>query len=121
MFDEWFNQRYLEWRGERYGQDVSVKAFARYIGLTQQSVDSYLKGKSVPRQKNIINKLVDKFGADVYRELGLIINNQQELVIEINRLPPELYPELVKRIKELRAGYIPRKPAHKDSSEVPGE
>jgi predicted transcriptional regulator len=59
MFDEWFNQRYLEWRGERYGQDVSVKAFARYIGLTQQSVDSYLKGKSVPRQKNIINKLVD--------------------------------------------------------------
>jgi hypothetical protein len=119
MFDEWINQRYLEWRGERYGQDSSVKAFARHLGLTQQTVDSYLKGKSIPRQMKMINKLVDKYGADVYHELGLMIKPQEELIIEINRLPSELYPELVKQIKELRATYKPPKPAHKDNSQFP--
>jgi len=68
-----------------------------------------------------INKLADKFGADVYRVLEIIIKPQQELVIEIQRLPPELYPELIKQIRELRANYILQKPARKDSSEDPGE
>jgi len=114
MFTDWFNRKYKEWRGEQLGQDVSASAFARYIGLSQQNVNSYLL-KSIPRDPKIINLLAEKLGSDVYREIGFQITPEHELVIEINRLPSVLYPVLTKQIRELHANYIAQKFPHRDN------
>jgi len=121
MFAEWLNQKYKEWRGDEITREYSVSAFARYLGITQQNVDDYLKGESVPRQTKIINKLVEKYGAEVYKAIGLNITAQEEVVIEINRLPEELYPELITRIRELRADYIAQKSAQTENSDLQDE
>ncbi len=121
MFAEWFNRKYSEWRGDEITQDYSVSAFARYLGVNQQNVDDYLKGKSVPRSNKIINRLVEKLGTEVYRALGLKINARDELIIEMNRLPPELYPELISQIRELRAAYNAVHAARKDNPDPEDE
>lgn len=109
MFTEWFNQKYHEWRNDRWGQDSGVSAFARYLDVKQQLIDAYMRG-TIPRDKKILNKLAEKLGSEVYQEIGLNLTPRQKSVIDINLLPPDAYPELHHVIKELRAKYSTRKP-----------
>jgi len=114
MFSDWIYQKYLDWRGDGSGQKYSVAAFSRFLDLRQQDIDIYIKGPTVPTEPNIINKLIDKYGAEALAALGLILNENSELAVEIDHLPAELYPELIQRIKELRLEHILQPSAGKE-------
>lgn len=108
MFRDWLVAKYLEYRGDDISQKTSVTAFARWLGINQQAVDGYLKGDNIPTSKRIVDKLVGKYGLEVYTVLGMEISDKDKIFDEINKLPAEAYPELLKKISDLKEDYVLR-------------
>ena len=115
MFNKWFKRKYIEWRGEETEQKYSVEAFGRYLGLTQQTVDSYMR-KTTPTDKDIINLLARTFGSEIYDAIGFDLKPDQRFIADYKSLPEEAIPELQKTIRELRAKYKTRQSPHKEIS-----
>ena len=100
MFKNWLGQKYRDWRGDDITRSASVAAFARWIGINQQVIDGYLKGDSVPRHRSTIERLVARFGPEVYKVLGTEITPLDQVIMEVSRLPEEAYPELLTKIQD---------------------
>lgn len=66
-FKNWFWDKFEEWRK---GTTNGPTAFARYLGIKQQLVSSWLDGKYKPRNAEHISLLYQKY-PDVYEVLGL--------------------------------------------------
>lgn len=66
-FKEWFWDCYYSWRGNRQG---SMAAFARYLGISQQSVSDWLNGKTTPSSSEHITKIAVVF-PDIYAVLDI--------------------------------------------------
>ena len=49
---DWLNQQFLKWKQGR-GRRATVTEFARHLGITQQSLSSYMSGAYQPRGANL--------------------------------------------------------------------
>lgn len=84
-FAEWLTEKYISWRGKAIGNDRSISDFAIYVGVSQQTMSSWMKkGGKIPRAKQSIQKLVDAFGYEAYDVLGL-----PKPIDFLNNFPPE--------------------------------
>ena len=66
---EWLREKYLEWQKE-LGKLRSVSSFARYLGISQQALNSYMNGSYLPKRENLA-KIAGKLGYEVYEILGM--------------------------------------------------
>ena len=65
-WNEWINNKYLEYRGPAIGNEKSITEFAEeYIGVPQQVMDTWLKGTK-PRKYEYIVALIKRYGDEIY-------------------------------------------------------
>ena len=71
-FSDWITKKFLEWRGDRFGQSASIAEFAKLFSASHQLVSEWMKksGK-VPTSVKYITALVNVYGEEVYGVLGL--------------------------------------------------
>jgi transcriptional regulator with XRE-family HTH domain len=65
---EWLHQQFLKWEQGR-GRRSTVTEFARYLGITQQSLSSYMSGAYQPRGANL-SKIAARLGPEIYDLVG---------------------------------------------------
>jgi hypothetical protein len=70
-FKDWIKLRYLEWRGDAFGRDVSVAKYAEYLGRPQQTVSAWLLGKNIPKDAESVRSLADIYGPEVFDVLNV--------------------------------------------------
>jgi hypothetical protein len=71
VFKAWINKKYLEYRGDAIGNERSETKFALLIGVTQQTMHSWLHKGAVPKSMVTIRKLVAYYGEEVYAVLEI--------------------------------------------------
>ncbi len=96
-FSDWITDKYREWRGDAVGRERTITDFANYIGVNQSVVSSWMKkGGKVPKHKDSIDKLVAKFGPEVYNVLGIDAALTDDVIdpvaAMIQQFPPEDRP-----------------------------
>lgn len=99
-FSEWMTKKYNKWRGEAYGHEKSVTEYAEeYIGVPQQVMSDWMKGKTKPKSARAIHKLAAKYGNEVYEILSLPppdgYNYSREWKKMIDLTPPEYQDEIL--------------------------
>lgn len=77
---EWINQKFVLWRGDEIGNEGSVSAWSRWLGIKQQTVNSWIREGKKPDSLNSVSALVARYGGEVYDILG--ISPSGELNIE---------------------------------------
>ncbi|OGC95275.1 MAG: hypothetical protein A2029_01465 [Chloroflexi bacterium RBG_19FT_COMBO_47_9] len=88
-FHDWLYEKYIEWRGEHSGREGSKAEFARWIGITDKSLFQYfMKEGQIPKSPQIINKLVNKYGDEVYEVLN--IHEPEISILKIEEILPKL-------------------------------
>ena len=110
-FSEWITRKYIEYRGNAIGHERTVREFAEdYIGISQPLMSDWMKrGGKVPRAQMTINKLVNKYGMEVYRILKINPPDPLKLLQEeFDSLPPDDLKTRIKRVREVLDEYQPR-------------
>lgn len=95
-FSDWITRKYIDWRGDAYGNERSVTEFAAWIGVSQPLMAKWMrKNGSKPGTSKTINKLIAKFGREVTDILHIEgpITVDDEIQKELEGIPPE-YREL---------------------------
>ncbi|BCY18655.1 hypothetical protein hrd7_25040 [Leptolinea sp. HRD-7] len=68
-FHKWIKEKYTNWSDSG---KKSVSQFAAYLEISQPTVNAWIgETRGQPQTREIINKLVAKFGDEVYEVLGL--------------------------------------------------
>lgn len=89
-FSDWITKKYTAWRGNAFGHDRSVTGFAEWVGVSQPLMSHWMKkGGKIPSSKDSINKLVEKFGLEVYEVLGFICPKGERKVTHKIELPTQ--------------------------------
>ena len=88
---EFLNRRYVEWRGDNRGNDYSIKSWARFLGVSETNINSWMNRGSVPKPERI-NLLTKLFGYEVYNALGLEIPKMDSGEVE-RMISPLKHPE----------------------------
>ena len=70
-WQEWIREKYNDWRGDEIGRGGSVSAYARHIGVKQQTMNSWINDGAVPNEASSISALVSRYGGEVYDILGI--------------------------------------------------
>lgn len=70
-FSDWITRKYIEWRGDAIGNERSIREYSDMLGISRSVMSRWLDGKSQPRDKDNITRLVDYYGDEVYDVLGL--------------------------------------------------
>lgn len=68
-FREWLNKKYIDWRGDSFGNDRSISDFARWIGVSQSTLNEWMQGNVKPSTR-AVPKIAAKY-PDVYEVLGM--------------------------------------------------
>jgi len=99
-FNDCLNKKYVEWRGDAIGHERSQKEFAEWIGVSNSLLTFWLKpnGK-IPKHKATIDKLVTKFGPEVYDWLGLARPD----TIPLDQLPRTVRDRLTTAVYEVNS------------------
>ena len=101
IFYEWMTQKFLDWQKEE-GERKTVTEFAKYLGVGQQTVSTWLQPKgSVPKSTASINKLAAIYGSEVYQVLGL----ETPSSLSLADIPEELQADLEHALKEANQVY----------------
>ncbi|OGC95326.1 MAG: hypothetical protein A2W25_05260 [candidate division Zixibacteria bacterium RBG_16_53_22] len=99
-FHDWLNKKFLKWRGDSIGLEGSKANFARWLGISPQSLDEYLnKNGQIPKHKKTIDKLVNRFGPEVYQVLGI----EPPDILSFSHLPPEMRARLEAALSETKS------------------
>ncbi len=69
LLSKWLNERFLEWERAQ-GKRQTVSAFARYLGVPQSSLSSWMAGAYAPSGENLF-LIASKLGAGIYDILEL--------------------------------------------------
>lgn len=86
------------------GRGGSVSAFARWVGVKQQVMNSWINEGAIPDAAKSINALVDRFGGEVYDILNLTppidvestdIQALQQLAEILKDIPRDRHGDLV--------------------------
>jgi hypothetical protein len=70
-FQKWIVQKYVDWRKNKVGREGSVRAYAAYLGVSQQVVDSWINRGKVPKSKQAIDCLIARYESEVYDVLNI--------------------------------------------------
>lgn len=89
-FSEWITRKYVEWRGNAVGRERSITDFAQYIDVTQPTMSGWMNG-SIPKRHEMIVKLVNVYGPEVFAVLGL--DQPDPIFDELHRLFYKMTPE----------------------------
>ena len=65
---DWLNQQFLKWE-LALGRRATVTEFAHHLGVTQQSLSSYMSGAYQPRGANL-GKIAARLGPEIYDLVG---------------------------------------------------
>lgn len=96
-FSDWITEKYINWRGRSIGNERSITDFAIHIGVSQQTLSSWMKqGGKVPRAQTSIQKLANIFGNEAYDALGL-----PRPEASFGDLPPEMGASLAAASTEI--------------------
>ena len=101
-FRIWLTEKYVEWRGDKFGHNSSVTAFAEYIGTKQQLMSGWMNGDFAPAKANI-DKLANKLGYEIYDILDIPPEERPtraDIRAAIRRVPPENMDEILNLIEE---------------------
>lgn len=95
-FYEWIKTKYADWSGGK----KSENQFALYLGISQATLNAWMnKTRGIPTSKKIINKLVERYGDEVYDVLGLTRPDIRDLLIEM-RFPIDFVDALIETRNE---------------------
>lgn len=95
-FYEWIKKKYTDWSGGK----KSENQFAVYLGISQATLNAWMnKTRGVPTSKKVINKLVERYGDEVYDVLGLSRPDLRDQLIEAG-FPAKFVEELLKTREE---------------------
>jgi hypothetical protein len=71
-FSDWITDKYIKWRGDRFGKGSSVAEFAKNIGAPQSLMSYWMKkGGKVPTSKKHIDALIAVYGDEARQILGI--------------------------------------------------
>jgi hypothetical protein len=111
-FHEWIYKKFVVWRGEASGREGSRAEFARWLDISDKSLYQYfLSAGQVPKSKKIIDKLVKKYGQEVYDVLNIIpppdfIQKLETIYYKLEDNEPR-QRQFMRRLSDLLAEYIP--------------
>lgn len=95
-WQSWITSKYLLWRIDKPGRRGSASQYARLLGISPQLLSDWMNKGQSPREPEIIKKLFDFFGDEVYSILGLpLMPSSYE-----SRLPREMKDRLNQAIRE---------------------
>jgi len=99
-FNDYLTQKYVDWRGDAIGRERSLKDFADWIGVSNQLLTYWMRlnGK-IPKYKKNIDKLVTKFGPEIYDLLGLARPD----TIPLDQLPRAVRDRLTTAVYEVNS------------------
>lgn len=97
IWKDWITRQYLVWRMDKPGRAGSAASYAREIGFTPQTLSSWMNKGQVPRDPEIIEKLVNYFGPDLLNVLGLPVPETNPL----DQLPAEFRSRLTTAMLEI--------------------
>ena len=98
-FKDWITNKYLDWRGNSFGNDRSVSEFARYLGVSQSLLSRWMSGILKPGMKNAIP--IAEMYPEVYSVLGLAPPKSELSPAEIwSRLSPTQQSGWIAAIQE---------------------
>jgi transcriptional regulator with XRE-family HTH domain len=63
-FSSWLNNQFLLWE-QKQGKRQTISAFARYLGVPQSSISSWMAGAYEPSGENVL-LLASKLGSQIY-------------------------------------------------------
>ncbi len=88
LFSDWITRKYIEWRGDRVGNEGSITEFAKLFGASQPVVSNWMtKGGKIPRSQKYLTALFKVYGKEVLEVLG--IQEPETVYQDIELLPPE--------------------------------
>lgn len=105
-FRNWFIKKYDDWRGEAYGRERSVTEFAQYLGIAQPTVNSWLKGTREPKTRESINKIADRYGAEVFDVAGFPLEEHERFYWEMAPVLKVMTPEEREMLKAVGHMFI---------------
>lgn len=109
-WQEWITAKYVEWRGDEIGKKGSISAFARWLGVSQKTVNSWINEGVIPRSASTINLLVSRFGGEIYDVLGIAPAEAVELAMDnltaalidmIRQLTPEQKRQVLENLRQM--------------------
>lgn len=68
---EWLEAKYREWRAEQPSMKAGIGRFAEYLGISPDSLNTYLSRGSSPTGENL-EKIAARLGPEIYDLLGLV-------------------------------------------------
>jgi hypothetical protein len=119
-FSDWITKKFVEWRGERFGQSASIAEFAKVFGASQPLMSEWMKkGGKIPKSKKYVDALIQIYGDEVYEILGF--QKSEEDILK--RLPPERAARMRAALNEVNnalqaAGEIPEEEAARITDEI---
>ena len=98
-FHEWINKKFVEWRGPlTLREGGSQEKFAEWIGVSPQLMTQWLKRNGrLPTYKRTVDKLVRRFGPEVYEILK--IPAPPEFIQKLEAVYDELTPDQRQALK----------------------
>ena len=107
QFSEWITKKYIDWRGEKIGNDGSVTEFAKLFGASHQLLTEWMKKDGrVPRSQKYIAALHKVYGREVLEVLG--IQEPETQFVGIDLWPPEVRARLLAAVEETNRTLLAR-------------
>lgn len=107
-FSDWLQLKFEEWEKSRGRRRQSYTAFARYLGVTQPSLNRWLMGDVLPDAKSV-QILSEKLGYEIYDVLNIeppYPRIAHELTAAYNTLDAEQQEEFQRRIQKTIEDYL---------------
>lgn len=106
IFKDWLYQKFSEWE-KTTGERQTGVSFAKYLGVTQPALASWLNGRYIPKGRSVAI-LAKKLGYDVYEVLGMPMptvedlgDNELKMLDLLARCPTELRASVVSIFDEI--------------------
>ena len=94
---DWLNQQFLKWE-QALGRRATVTQFARHLGITQQSLSSYMSGAYQPRGANLA-KSAARLGPEIYDLVGATHSAANDPAVEELKKIVQSDPAMLKLVK----------------------
>lgn len=97
-FKEWITKRYLEWRGDSFGNERSISEFARYLDVNQSLLSRWMSGVKIPGVINIAK--ISNLYPEVYDYIESIDNGLVVLPLDLALKIRKAQSETIKVLKD---------------------
>lgn len=107
-FSDWLQLKFEEWEKSKGRRRQSYSEFARYLDVTQGSLNRWLIGDNLPDAESI-QKLSEKLGYEIYGVLGIdppYPHAVHEIKTAYNALPAEQQPEFQEDLERFLAEWL---------------